>query len=218
MTTTPEETHMPTDPAHRALLRAIDGLTTQVRRIADTLETPVTTDDDGTQTTGADAPAAPAMPFKMCSASAEAALGGLLGPCILRYQHCGPLHQDAEGSSWSERLTAPPTSGAEKQRTIRRQQFRILLNQLNDGTTPLTTAQVQSLTAYVADEIVECNMETQEADRQDAELEQAKAAINRVRTALDDRPALCTDSVYERGWNDAAEMIRHALAGPTTEG
>ncbi|MFJ6143099.1 hypothetical protein ACIQH7_05840 [Streptomyces anulatus] len=55
MTTTPKGTTMPTDPAHRALLRAIDGLTTQVRRIADTLEPSVATDDDGAQTTGADA-------------------------------------------------------------------------------------------------------------------------------------------------------------------
>ncbi|MFF8467929.1 hypothetical protein [Streptomyces griseus] len=178
---------MPIDPNHRALLRAVTSLTTQVRRIADTLETPVTDDADAELTTGDDTPDAPAMPYKLCSASAEGALGGLLGPCILRYQHYGPLHQDAEGSSWFERLTAPnmqhvtATSGAEKQRTIRRQQFRILLNQLNDGTTPLTTAQVQALTAYVADEIVECNMETQEADRLDAELEQAKAAIKRVR-------------------------------------
>lgn len=184
MTTTPKGTHMPTDPNHRALLRAVALLTTQVRRIADTLGTPVTDDTDGAQTTGDD---------------------------------------------------TPTTRGAEKQRTIRRQQFRILLNQLNDGTTPLTTAQVQALTAYVADEIVECNMETQEADRLDAELDRIRraldpddetyiretvddqlamtATINRVRSALDDRPALCTDSVYERGWSDAAEMVRHALDG-----
>ncbi|WP_228181324.1 hypothetical protein [Streptomyces anulatus] len=48
---------MPTDPAHRALLRAVDRLTTQVRRIADTLEPPVATDDDGAQTTADDTPA-----------------------------------------------------------------------------------------------------------------------------------------------------------------
>lgn len=44
---------MPTDPNHRALLRAIDGLTTQVRRIADTLEPPVVDEADGA-TTGDD--------------------------------------------------------------------------------------------------------------------------------------------------------------------
>ncbi|MFD8667059.1 hypothetical protein ACFV1U_16900 [Streptomyces microflavus] len=203
MTTTPKGPTMTIDPNHRALLRAVGKLTTQVGRIADTLAPPVVTDDDGAQTTGDDAPA---------------------------------------------------TSGAEKQRTIRRQKFRILLNQLNAGVTPLTTAQVQALTAYVADEIVECNMETQEADRLEgdvkllraeldriytprtistmgrpsltigdqlamtANLEEITAAIDRVRTALDDRPALCTDSVYERGWNDATEVVRSALAAPATEG
>ncbi|MCX4601191.1 hypothetical protein OG402_11900 [Streptomyces anulatus] len=131
MTTTPEETHMPTDPNHRALLRAIDGLTTQVRRIADTLETPVTTDDDGAQTADDD---------------------------------------------------TPVTRGAEKQRTIRRQQFRILLNQLNDGTTPLSPTQVQALTAYVADEIVECNMETKEADRLEGDVKLLRAELDRIYT------------------------------------
>lgn len=122
---------MPTDPAHRALLRAVDGLTTQVRRIADTLETPVVDEADGAPTTSDD---------------------------------------------------TPVTRGAEKQRTIRRQQFRILLNQLNDGTTPLTTAQVQALTAYVADEIVECNMETQEADRLEGDVKLLRAELDRIYT------------------------------------
>ncbi len=45
---------MPTDPNHRALLRAVDGLTTQVRRIADTLEPPVVVADLAGQTTGDD--------------------------------------------------------------------------------------------------------------------------------------------------------------------
>ncbi|MFF4943712.1 hypothetical protein [Streptomyces rubiginosohelvolus] len=107
MTTTPKGTHMPTDPNHRALLRAVEKLTTQVKRIADTLETHVVGEADGVQTTGDDTPVWPAMPYKMCSASAEGAFGGLLGPCILRYQHYGPLHQDADGSSWSERAAVP---------------------------------------------------------------------------------------------------------------
>ncbi|OKJ38197.1 hypothetical protein AMK24_11035 [Streptomyces sp. CB02366] len=114
---------MPTDPNHRALLRAIEKLTTQVRRIADTLadgtaqETfalvpPVVTDDDGAQTTGDDATRPqlmgdgvplpwPAPPYKMCSASTQGAFGRLLGPCVLRYQHDGPVHQDASGTMWA---------------------------------------------------------------------------------------------------------------------
>lgn len=57
---------MTIDPNHRALLRAVGKLTTQVGRIADTLADgtargsfalapPVVTDDDGAQTTGDDA-------------------------------------------------------------------------------------------------------------------------------------------------------------------
>ncbi len=214
---------MPTDPNHRAMLRAVDGLTTQVRRIADTLATPVTTDDDGAQATSDDTPAWtlctcgdkpvtaqhpepcplsrephasrlaemhgtpwPAMPYKMCSASAssstEGAFAQLLGPCILRYQHYSPVHQDADGGSWAVSGEAPTTRGAEKQRTIRRQQFRILLNQLNDGTTPLTPQQAQALTAYVADEIVECNMETKEADRLEGDVKLLRAELDRIYT------------------------------------
>ncbi|MET8841467.1 hypothetical protein ABZW67_15405 [Streptomyces rubiginosohelvolus] len=45
---------MPTDPNHRTLLQAVDRLTTQVRRIADTLEPPVVVADLGGQTTGDD--------------------------------------------------------------------------------------------------------------------------------------------------------------------
>lgn len=109
---------MPIDPNHRALLRAVGKLTTQVGRIADTLADgtargsfalapPVVTDDDGAQTTGDDTPVWPAMPFKMCSASAESAFGHPLGPCILRYQHDGPVHQDTEGASWAQRAAVP---------------------------------------------------------------------------------------------------------------
>ncbi|WP_354596827.1 hypothetical protein R1Y80_09770 [Streptomyces sp. JL1001] len=46
---------MPTDPNHRALLRAVEKLTTQVKRIADTLEPPAVGEADGAQTTGDDA-------------------------------------------------------------------------------------------------------------------------------------------------------------------
>nr|WP_233841796.1 hypothetical protein [Streptomyces microflavus] len=188
---------MPTDPNHRALLRAVGKLTTQVGRIADTLADgtardafalapPVVTDDDGAQTTSDD---------------------------------------------------APTTSGAEKQRTIRRQQLRILLNQLNDGTTPLTTAQVQALTAYVADEIVECNMETQEADRLDAELDRIRRALDPddetyIRETVDDQLAMSATIGRVRAVRDQwarstlepgpalrlLDDLNHALAGPKTEG
>lgn len=112
MTTTPKGTRMLTDPNHRALLRAVDRLTTQVKRIADTLETPVVVADLAGQTTGDGTPLPwPTPPYKLCSASSYGALGGTVGPCVLRYLHDGPVHQDAEGASWTQRPGAPERKG-----------------------------------------------------------------------------------------------------------
>ncbi|MFJ1698166.1 hypothetical protein ACIOHC_24125 [Streptomyces sp. NPDC088252] len=48
---------MPVDP-YRGVIQAVDRLTTQVRRVADAMTTPVVEDADNVQTTGDDAPAA----------------------------------------------------------------------------------------------------------------------------------------------------------------
>ncbi|WP_069743052.1 hypothetical protein [Streptomyces sp. EN23] len=102
MTTTPKGTRMPADPNHRALLRAVEKLTTQVKRIADTMEPPVVVADDGAQTTSDDTPLPwPTPPYKLCSASSHGALGGTVGPCVLRYLHDGPVHVAADGATFA---------------------------------------------------------------------------------------------------------------------
>jgi hypothetical protein len=208
MTTTPEETRMPTDPNHRALLRAIDGLTTQVRRIADTLETPVTTDDDGAQTTGDDTLAAPAMPYKMCSASAssstEGALAQLLGPCILRYQHYSPVHQDADGGSWTRRAAVPDvrhvTATMRENEQLRTELARINTRpDPNDGNISLTIGEQLAMAA---------------------QLEEATAAIERVRAIKPSPPrseANARTNAQDEGWDQALLTVRAALIGPTME-
>lgn len=50
---------MPVDP-YRSVVKAVDRLTTQVRRVADAVATPVVEDADARQTTGDDAPRQPA--------------------------------------------------------------------------------------------------------------------------------------------------------------
>lgn len=195
---------MPIDQNHRALLRAVDSLTTQVRRIADTLETPVADDADGAQTTGVYAPNLSNRPIRTITSWLPACPSGrhpahALQTCEEVDAFTAFVQDRVQQQSVAEWKTTgddtPVTRGAEKQRTIRRQQFRILLNQLNDGTTPLTTAQVQALTAYVADEIVECNMETQEADRLDVELARIRRALDPddetyIRETVDDQLAM----------------------------
>ncbi|NUS76688.1 MAG: hypothetical protein HOV70_10875 [Streptomyces sp.] len=152
---------MPADP-NRALLQAVEKLTTQVKRIADTLETPVVDEADGAQTTG-DA-AQPLIVRKIASWYPTCPSG--------RHPH-HPSMTCEEQDAFADRVQAFFERSA--------------------------VPDMQHVTATMR------------------ENEQLRAGLDRVRRALDDRPALCTDSVYERGWNDAAEMTRHALAGPTTD-
>ncbi|MFF2228626.1 hypothetical protein ACFVV7_35500 [Streptomyces globisporus] len=81
---------MPTDPTnHRALLKAIGSLTTQVRRIADTMEPPVVVADLGGQTTGDDTPA-----WKLCTCGDK--------PVTARHPEPCPLSQEPHASRLAE--------------------------------------------------------------------------------------------------------------------
>ncbi|MYR60053.1 hypothetical protein GTY54_28755, partial [Streptomyces sp. SID625] len=64
-------------PDARAVVRAVDALTTPVRRIADTLSS-------GT-----------------CDASTLGAVDRHLGPCLLRADHDGPVRRGPEGETWA---------------------------------------------------------------------------------------------------------------------
>lgn len=96
---------------------------------------------------------------------------------------------------------------------------------------------MQALTAYVADEIVECNMETQEADRLDAELARIRRALDPddetyIRETVDDQLAMTATINRVRAVRDQWALntlepgqvrrllddLTAALNGPTTEG
>lgn len=79
---------------YRTVVRAVAALTTQARRIADALETPVVEYVDGEQTT-------PTTPEPTCDTSIRGAFGGVLGPCALRSGHDGPVHRDRWGGTWA---------------------------------------------------------------------------------------------------------------------
>jgi hypothetical protein len=47
-----------------------------------------------------------------CDTSTLGAVGGILGPCVLRRHHDGPVHQNAYGTTWSTRTPEPSPSRA----------------------------------------------------------------------------------------------------------
>ncbi|WIC88859.1 hypothetical protein SEA_ONIONKNIGHT_53 [Streptomyces phage OnionKnight] len=79
-------------PDGRAVVEAVDRLTTQVKRLADVQSTPVVVGEMETVGT--------------CDASTHGLGAATLGPCILRYQHDGPVHQDETGVRWSTAVAA----------------------------------------------------------------------------------------------------------------
>ncbi|MFF6904544.1 hypothetical protein ACFY9Q_01210 [Streptomyces sp. NPDC012389] len=173
MTTTPKGPTMPTDPNHRDLLRAVDRLTTQVRRIADTLETPVADEVDAVQTTGSDTER-PA--YNAVFAYIRSQPRDFLPATVV----------DRNAMIW--RAVAAALTAEDREAS----QLRAELDRIRRALDPDDETYIQET---VDDQLA------------------MTATIARVRSALDDRPALCTDSVYERGWSDASEMVRHALDG-----
>ena len=93
-------------PDAKAVVRAAEALTTQVRRIADALSTPVVryevATDDGATTTGDDDTTTAATE---CSAQYHA--DGYDTQCIRAAQHPG-LHVDTKGFSWPELYAVYP--------------------------------------------------------------------------------------------------------------
>ncbi|MCI3153207.1 hypothetical protein ELQ39_15850 [Streptomyces sp. GB4-14] len=83
-------------PDARAVVAAVDRLTTQlsaqVRRLADTRQTPA----DGPSTT--------------CDASTLGIGDRHLGPCVLRDGHDGPVHRGPEGETWASAVADTPTT------------------------------------------------------------------------------------------------------------
>lgn len=90
-------------PDARAVVRAAEELTTQVRRIADALTTPVVEDAVATD----DAPTTPAT---TCSAQHHGV--GLPRMCIRAAQHEHPRHTDEHGFNWSDTVAIYPVGSA----------------------------------------------------------------------------------------------------------
>ncbi len=91
----------PSDDA-RHLARALDALTTQVRRIADTQSTPVAIISDGPDDT-------PTTPATTCSAQYHGP-DHLPTGCIRAAQHKNPRHTDEGGLHWSDAVAVYPVA------------------------------------------------------------------------------------------------------------
>jgi len=185
-------------PDARAVVRAAEALTTQVRRIADALSTPVVryevaTDDDAT-TTGDDA----CRPVEIDGQTIIVRGSGDLTPDDARF--LGEIvaaakrkYEAEHGPAAGEESclthvkgacdgTTPdcvfPTPG-----TGRRRRLRVLLNRLNNGI-PLTADEAQALTRHVATEICDANDGRKEVQRLGERLRTARedtATADRIR-------------------------------------
>lgn len=162
----------------KAVVKAVEGLSAQVRRVADALSTPVVeyavrADDDATT------------PATTCSAQHH---GHASGPreCIRAGQHYGD-HIDEQGYHWSNTVAVYPVhDGPEREApaadeeaclthikgacdgttrdcvfatpgTARRRSMRVLLNRLNNNLA-LTADEAQLLTRHVAAVICDANI------------------------------------------------------------
>lgn len=136
-------------PDARAVVRALDALSAQVRRIADAVTTPVVEDvravDDDEVTT-------PTTPADTCGDSIRGAVSGLMGPCVLRAGHAGPVHREALAGTWTyEEQQAPADEDA--LRATRRDSLRNLLARLER--TQLHGDEIDLLRRHVEAEIRE---------------------------------------------------------------
>jgi hypothetical protein len=107
----------------KAVVRAVEAMTTQVRRIADALSTPVVryevaADDDATT------------PPTTCGASAVTSFGPV-GPCTLRVGHEGPVHKAGLSTFWRDEQA--PAADEDAHRADRRASTRNLLARLDRG-------------------------------------------------------------------------------------
>lgn len=92
-------------PDARAVVRALDALTTQVRRVADAMETPV----DGRADTTDDTPTTPATTCVARYTNTDP-----MRWCIRPAHHTGRDHVDENGFHWSDTVAVYPTGGVVK--------------------------------------------------------------------------------------------------------
>lgn len=200
--------HLPTSGRDlRAVVRAADALTTQVRRIANALQTPVVE----YEVAEADAPTTPAT-----TCSAQHHHFDPIRECIRAAQHHGD-HIDEHGFHWSDTVAVYPIASAmvreapaadedQALRWARRESLLVLLTRLQRGR-PVTAIEAATLRQHVETEMREADTARAEAQRQEriglSAVRAAKELLARRTTTLRQRA--------ERA-EAAIERVRH-LAG-----
>ncbi|NUP16603.1 MAG: hypothetical protein HOZ81_10940 [Streptomyces sp.] len=190
----------------KAVVRAAEALTTQVRRIADALSTPIVEHvlavDDGPTTTG-----------DGCTSSCQDVPGirGLL-------EHVG-IDTTGQDITVAGRIVdqAPAADEDHALRWARRESLLVLLTRLQRGRT-LTEDETRTLRHHVETEIREADTARSVAAGNKrhvqvmyGELTQAQAAIERVRAARE-RMAHAKASDVDAIW--CLDLVDAALAGP----
>jgi hypothetical protein len=219
-------------PDARAVVRALDALTTQVRRLADsrqsdfvlstdaTDDAPTTTADDGPHCVCGDPIVLSGDPARWIHAAHPGLLpltDHQIRPALTGCSHRGP-HPDftcAEVNQsrpywnvrWEQEQQAPATD--DDARTARRRSIRVLLNRLNNGLT-LTTDEAQLLTRHVATEITDANEGRRRAEQAEDLLRVAHETSNRSEAARSEEERLRLALAAERDrWKERAEQARH---------
>jgi hypothetical protein len=189
----------------KAVVTAVAGLTTQVRRIADALSTPVVEQTDA-------ADDGPTTPATTCSAPGP---WGDAHACWLPAEHDGD-HQGHDGCTWCGGETnEPPAADEDAQRTARRDSLRILLGRLDrttTGTDFFTGDEAGLLRQHVDAEIREADTARSVATGNKRhvqvmyeELEQANEAARR---ALEQRQEMARERHTIQEQRDTADRIR----------
>ena len=193
-------------PDGRAVVEAVDRLTTQVKRLADAQSTPVAVIRDGVMTP-LDAPTTTAV----CN---EPGPWGDAHACVRPAGHDGD-HEGHDGCGWRDSV---PDGDEGALRTARRDSLLVLLSRA--GRMRLSMDEAALLRQHVETEMRDADtaravaagnkrhVQLLYADLQQAqaELEQAQAAINRVRK-------LASRWAVLRAYGSAATELRRALDG-----
>lgn len=184
-------------PDVRAVVAAVDRLTTQVARLADARQTPT---DDAPTTNG--------RPVVGIDPSTE--------PSMVVAQWIpeppGAAEHRARVQEWAAQVTRQaPAADDDAQRTTRRQSLRIILDRASRGVI-LRSDEAALLRQHVA-------AEQRDADTARAALSQAQAAIDRVRALADEYAT--SDERWRPSARLTGQVFRSALDGteqPTTKG
>jgi hypothetical protein len=222
----------------RAIVEAVNRVSTQVGRLVDALTTgtdaPTTTADDG-PTPDFTSPIAGRIEVRLpCPYCGDRQMI----PTHQFDEHVARLHPDVKTGGPGIPV---PDAGAHRRAEEYEQERDQAIAVLAEVLRLFTPALVNGKYAFYQAEqpvpveefgrwrsVVQHDVERpwwQQLDEVRAELEQAQAAVERVRKALDDRPPILNAegqgvSDYETGWRDHDRVVRAALDGteqPTTE-